>query len=39
VTGMHRFDDKGDVRDKDVVIQVVRNGRFEYQAISGAKPA
>lgn len=39
VTGMHRFDDKGDVRDKDVVIQVVRNGRFEYQAISGAKAA
>lgn len=39
VTGTHRFDARGDVQDKAIVIQVVRKGQFEYQGTSASAKA
>lgn len=37
VSGMHNFDEHGNVPDKEIVIQAVRDGRFAYVLTSGAK--
>ena len=39
VTGVHNFDRRGNVTDKEIVIQVVRNGKFEYVLTSGNEPS
>jgi hypothetical protein len=33
VTGEHGFDDAGNVLNKIIIMQVVRNGKFEYSTI------
>lgn len=39
VTGLHNFDRRGNVTDKEIVMQVVRGGKFEYVLTSGSAPS
>lgn len=39
VTGLHRFDELGNLQDKAIVLQVVRKGQFEFVRTMGGRPA